>query len=38
MLAGGQGGANRAVASSHCVNGLYSSGVDSASLSNEDAI
>jgi hypothetical protein len=38
MSAGDQGGATVAVASSHCINRLYSSGIDSASLLNEDAM
>lgn len=38
MLAGDQGVAVVAVASSHCINRLCSSGIDSASVLNEDAI
>jgi hypothetical protein len=38
MLAGDQAEATVAVASSHCINRLESSGTDSASVLNEDAI
>jgi hypothetical protein len=38
MLAGDQGEAVVAVALSHCINRLCSSGIDSSSVLNEDAI